>query len=601
MSKELETSLSLSDCLCNICMEIFLEPVTLPCQHTLCNPCFQLTVEKASLCCPFCRRRVSSWARYNARKNTLINLKLWEAIQKYFPEECKRRINGQDQEEEDVCIPQPIRCLSKPGELRQEYEAEITKVEEERRANEQEESKASEEYIQKLLAEEEEQQRLAEEKKKQMAEQLLLDERLARELSVNLNSSSEGHILSSLSPGPSPLNSCKTSKSKSVCSGDIKKYLSPKSCTPSPSMVLFNKLEEESSGFSPEEISSAKNSFICGEEGREDEMPTLIPQISIKDRDNKDDFLEPLKPQLNMYTKDETTTLSLDLTYLSTYQGNELANELSHVACRDDTELVSPFSNREPAVSNFENNKFVRNMHLTKPAKDGTLQKTLISVISGNQQNSSSADCSLVMENSPVGNINPSGSLIEISLAKRKCQESSPEAAVNSHLKDKRRRTFCHTAEEEEEEMNEIQQQTSLEQKFYERFKQEQEDRLLALKLQKEMDKEEKTPNRKKGSPDEYHLRPKTSQSGSASPVSCKLLQNSQPPNKKTEADQRKHRRSSPNENSKLSNKRQPKSPGIKGGKVLNCVLNSSDSKEAELLPNKQKTILQMFKRSAAK
>lgn len=82
-------------------MEIFLEPVTLPCQHTLCNPCFQLTVEKASLCCPFCRRRVSSWARYNTRKNTLINLELWEAVQKYFPDECKRRINGQDQEVED--------------------------------------------------------------------------------------------------------------------------------------------------------------------------------------------------------------------------------------------------------------------------------------------------------------------------------------------------------------------------------------------------------------------------------------------------------------------------------------------------------------------
>lgn len=59
-------------------------------------------------------------------------------------------------------------------------------MEEERRAHEQEESKASEEYIRKLLAEEEEQQRLAEEKKKQMTEQLLLDERLARELNVNL-------------------------------------------------------------------------------------------------------------------------------------------------------------------------------------------------------------------------------------------------------------------------------------------------------------------------------------------------------------------------------------------------------------------------------
>ncbi|XP_077205190.1 E3 ubiquitin-protein ligase RNF168 [Paroedura picta] len=598
MSKELETPLSLPDCICNICMEIFLEPVTLPCQHTLCNPCFQLTVEKASLCCPFCRRRVSSWARYNARKNTLINLKLWEAIQKYFPEECKRRINGQDQEEkEDVCIFQPIRCLSKPGELRQEYEAEITKVEEERRAHEQEESKASEEYIRKLLAEEEEQQKLAEEKKKQMAEQLLLDERLAKELSVDLNSSNEGHVVSSLSPGRSPLNSCKTSKSKSVCSGDIKKYLSPKSCSSSPPMILSNKLEEESSISCSEESISTKNSFICGEERREDEMPTLTPQISVEERDTKDCFLEPLMPQLNMYTKGEATTLSLDLTCLSTYQGNELADQLPCVSSRE-SELVRPISSREAVVSDFENNKFITNTHLTKHAKVGTLQKTLISVISGNQQNSStSANCSLVMENSQVGNINPSGSLIEI--AKRKYQVSSPEAAVNSPSKDKRRRTFSQT--EEEEDMNEVQQQMNLEQKCYERFKQEQEDRLLALKLQKEMDKEEKTPNRKKGSPDEYHLRPKTSQSENASPVSCRMLQNSQPPTKKTKADQRKHRRSSPNENSKPANKRQPKSPGINGGNTLNNVLNNSDLKEAELLPNKQKTILQMFKRSTAK
>ncbi|XP_054840003.1 E3 ubiquitin-protein ligase RNF168 [Eublepharis macularius] len=597
MSNELETPLSLSDCLCNICMEIFLEPVTLPCQHTLCNPCFQLTVEKASLCCPFCRRRVSSWARYNARKNTLINLKLWGKILKYFPEECKRRINGQDLEE-NVCIPQPARCLSKPGELRQEYEAEITKVEAERRAYEQEESKASEEYIRKLLAEEEEQQRLAEEMKKQMAEQLLVDEKLARELSLNLNSSTEDHILGSLSPGPSPLNSCKTSKSKSGYSGDIKKYLSPKSCTASPTMILFNKSEEENTGSFSWESSSTKNSFICEEEGREEEMPILTPEITIKESDTKVTFLDPLIPQLNVYTKDEATTLGLDLTCLSTYRGNELASKLSSVTCKEDSRLVDPFSKREAAVSDFENDTLIENMHLSKHAKLGTCQKIQISVISGNQQNSGTAACNLMVENHPVGNINHSGSLNEISLSKRKSQESSPETAANSHLKDKRRRTFSETTEEE---MNEIEQQMGLEQKFYERLKQEQQDRLLALKLQKEMDKEEKTLNRKKGSPDEYHLRPKTSQSEHESPVSCKLSKNSKPPNKKTEVDQRKLRRSSQNENCKPPNKHQPKPLGIKGGNVLNCVLNSSDSKEAELLPNKQKTILQMFKRSVTK
>ncbi|XP_048361359.1 E3 ubiquitin-protein ligase RNF168 [Sphaerodactylus townsendi] len=596
MSTELEAPLSLSDCLCNICMEIFLEPVTLPCQHTLCNACFQLTVEKASLCCPFCRRRVSSWARYNARNKTLINLKLWEAIQKFFPEECKRRINGQDQEE-DVCIPQPVRCLSKPGELRQEYEAEITKVEEERRAHEQEESKASEEYIQNLLAEEKEQQRLAEEMKKQMAEQLLLDEKLAWELSLNLSSSGVENTHSSLSPGPSPLNSCKLPKRKSSGSEDIKKYLSPKSCSSLPPMILFNQLEEESRGSFSRESSSTKNSFICEEE-REDEMPTLTPQMLVKERD-KDSFLEPLMPQLNICTKDETSPLSLDLTCRSTYQGNELANTFCSVACKDDSEPMGTLSKREASVSDLENDKSVGNTGLIIHSKVGTLKKTLSSVMSGNQQNSGKAHCSLEVENNSAGNINSSRSLIEISLAKRKSQESSPEAAVSPHLRNKRRKTFSQTAEEDEEEVNGIQQQMNLEQQFYERLKQEQQDRLLALQLQKKMDKEEKMMNRKKGSPDEYHLRPQTSQSECASPVSCK--QGAQPPSKKTEANRSKHHRSSQNENSKPSNKRQPKSPGIKRGKSLNCVLKSSDSKEPELLPTKQKTILQMLKRSARK
>nr|8UQA_K Chain K, E3 ubiquitin-protein ligase RNF168,Ubiquitin-conjugating enzyme E2 D3,Histone H2B type 2-E,Histone H2A type 1-B/E [Homo sapiens] len=85
---------SLSECQCGICMEILVEPVTLPCNHTLCKPCFQSTVEKASLCCPFCRRRVSSWTRYHTRRNSLVNVELWTIIQKHYPRECKLRASG---------------------------------------------------------------------------------------------------------------------------------------------------------------------------------------------------------------------------------------------------------------------------------------------------------------------------------------------------------------------------------------------------------------------------------------------------------------------------------------------------------------------------
>lgn len=177
---------SLSECQCQICMEILLEPVTLPCNHTLCKPCFQSTVENSNLCCPFCRHRLSTWTRYHTRRNSLVNMKLWEIIQRYYPEECKRRASGQ-QSEEIVDHYRPVHLVSKPGELRREYEEEVSKAEAERRANEEEENKASEEYIQRLLAEEEEEEkRQAENRQREMEEQLKSDEELARKLSLQI-------------------------------------------------------------------------------------------------------------------------------------------------------------------------------------------------------------------------------------------------------------------------------------------------------------------------------------------------------------------------------------------------------------------------------
>lgn len=602
MSKESEAPLSLSDCCCNICMEIFLEPVTLPCHHTLCKSCFQLTVEKASLCCPFCRRRVSTWARYNARKNTLINSELWEKILKYFPEECQRRINGQDLEE-DACIAQPVRCLSKPGELRQEYEAEITKVEEERRAHDREESKASEDYIQRLLVEEEEEQKLAEERKKQMAEQLLQDEILAQQLNLSLNNSSEEHIHSGLSPRPSPSNYCRTSKNRSSSTGGIEKYLSPKTCSAFPPNLLVKTIEEESIGSFSGEGSSTKNDLANGEEGREDEMPTLSPQAVSKARNTEDSILESPMPHLNVCTAFGSNPVSLDLSCPSRCQVNELANELSNVSQREDAEADCLFPKSGAAGYDVKHANFTGSMHLTKHTKINTPHEALISVTTDNQQNSSIVTYDLLktVGNSPVEN-NHSGSLITEAISKRKSQ-TSPDTTFESCLDDKRRRTFLQPDDDDEEEEEiDIQKQVSLQKQLYEKYKQEEEDRLLALNLQKEMDKEQKTLNRKKGSPDEYHLRPKTSQSAEAFPTvkrHCKRSKNSMPSNSHTGVDQQKVCKGSHSENKKPSFKLWTKSPVVKGGNVLNCVLNSS--KDAELLPKKQKTILQMFKRSSTK
>ncbi|KAK6295597.1 hypothetical protein J4Q44_G00333100 [Coregonus suidteri] len=154
-------------------------PVTLPCGHTFCKPCFLETVDKSNLCCPLCRKRVSTWARLNGRNKTLVNDELWRRVQVEFPMQCQRRLSGQE-EVENISVPGPK--VSLPGEVRREYEDQISKLLEEKRALEEAEKKASEEYIQCLLAEES----LAEERKRHEEKQLENDEKLARLLCQEL-------------------------------------------------------------------------------------------------------------------------------------------------------------------------------------------------------------------------------------------------------------------------------------------------------------------------------------------------------------------------------------------------------------------------------
>lgn len=152
--EESSGGLKRSDCLCPVCLDIFLEPVTLPCMHTFCKPCFLETVDKANMCCPLCRKRVSTWARLNSRNKTLVNVELWRRIQDAFPTQCERRVQGIEDDDDagtdrslikcfllirialiiitytiffcPVTIPRPRVC--QPGELRKEYEDQISKV-----------------------------------------------------------------------------------------------------------------------------------------------------------------------------------------------------------------------------------------------------------------------------------------------------------------------------------------------------------------------------------------------------------------------------------------------------------------------------------------
>lgn len=216
--EESSGGLKRSDCLCPVCLDIFLEPVTLPCMHTFCKPCFLQTVDKSNLCCPLCRKRVSTWARLNSRNKTLVNMELWRRIQDAFPSQCERRVQGIEDDDDAVTIPRPRVC--QPGELRKEYEDQISKLVEEKRALEDAERRASEEYIQRLLAEEEE--RMAEERRRREEQQLENDEKLARLLSQELNSGP----ISETSWTTKPADNTPAKKTKPNM-GDIEKFLRP--------------------------------------------------------------------------------------------------------------------------------------------------------------------------------------------------------------------------------------------------------------------------------------------------------------------------------------------------------------------------------------
>uniref|UniRef100_A0A8C9ZQ77 RING-type E3 ubiquitin transferase n=1 Tax=Sander lucioperca TaxID=283035 RepID=A0A8C9ZQ77_SANLU len=192
-----------------------------------CQVCFLESVDKATLCCPLCRKRVSSWARLHSRTNSLVDQDLWTRIQTSFPLQCQRRLNGQDAEPDgpgvSVCFPR----VSQPGELKQEYEEQVTKLTEERRALDEEESRASQELIQKLLAEE---QKLLQEEMKRREE----DERLARLLSSQLNSGpvSQENL--------GPVNAAPAKKRKKEVSGQMDRFLCP---LPSNSMLTTNQVD----------------------------------------------------------------------------------------------------------------------------------------------------------------------------------------------------------------------------------------------------------------------------------------------------------------------------------------------------------------------
>ncbi|XP_044522653.1 E3 ubiquitin-protein ligase RNF168 [Gracilinanus agilis] len=559
--------LPLSDCLCQICTDILIEPVTLPCSHTLCNACFQLTVEKANLCCPFCRRRVSSWARQHARENTLINMELWDKIQKSYPEKCKKKTTEEDLDDDDVDMYQPRHTLSQPGELRREYEEEISKVEAERRAYEEEESKASEEYIQKLLAEEEEEQKLAEERKRKMAEQLKRDEELAREISINLNKLSEKSVFSSPSNAKqsSPVTNKSQKKIKNQLSflGSIQKYLSPKSQFASVQASQLELATEDNGNYMSKDVSSNN---VRSTRSQEDElMPTLTPQtfLESQSRVTKSSITDSPMPHLSAFSLEEECLEKETKSQMSN------PNEVMHGHFCTNHEVQTRFlcSAEVGATSpeKSENGHAVPNLaEITKNSVDDTENE----------------DRNL---------------LIGKEIPKRK-DEESPELVGDSSNSAKRRKICMEISSEQEETENNIAQKLiDLEHLLFERHKQEEQDRLLALELQREVDKEQGKPNRQKGSPDAYPLRTKVSLHPDESPNGWRMHSQEKNCKKQSETTElSKPRRSSKDENWQPSGI-QKKISVTKGGKAPKSSKNAHSLRPS----NAQKSIFEMFQQAA--
>ncbi|XP_069831714.1 E3 ubiquitin-protein ligase RNF168 [Dendropsophus ebraccatus] len=537
MSKKRKCPLPRSECICGICREILLEPVTLPCSHTLCRPCFELTVEKASLCCPYCRQRVSNWARKNARAGTLVDAELWEIIQHQYPEECERRARGQDTAEDDfeddlAIHPAPLIC--KPGEIRQEYEAEINKVKAEQLSREEEERRASEEYIQKLLAEEEEEQRLhVEYMQRQLDEQLKRDEELARMLSSDLNESTtsgqssavEVPVVSQKTPSS---KSTKRVKAKPKPSGDIERFLSPKA-----KQSVLTRAQLESDNF--ENMNTSLGGCVSLLDSDEDSMPTLSPQFSF-------------------------------------HVGNK-RHESS-------TEHPIPCLSKFSPVDAFQSGQQVENASKDSDAKTRARSKTPsdLAAIDLSPTTSSSGQSALepnIVTSTPEQWVK--------STAKRALGSPIHE---DSHTTEKRQRVSC--SESSSFLGLHTERLLELEETLTQRKMQEEEDRLLALKLQKLLDKEQKTVIRHKGSPDEYKLRPKRTcvQPGTPNVTPLKM------PNDST-ADSTKSR-DSPDENKTPAPKKCTTQP-------RNRERHSSSRNQVLRPSNKQQTILDMFQKSARK
>ena len=85
------------DCTCFVCLEVLLDPVTLPsCGHTLDRHCLERVYSTAQRACPMCRHPLPAVF-------PTINLQMRTIVQRRHPAEVHTRIQGRLPHPADPC------------------------------------------------------------------------------------------------------------------------------------------------------------------------------------------------------------------------------------------------------------------------------------------------------------------------------------------------------------------------------------------------------------------------------------------------------------------------------------------------------------------
>ncbi|XP_041037839.1 E3 ubiquitin-protein ligase rnf168-like isoform X1 [Carcharodon carcharias] len=520
-------ALGLAECLCPVCQELLAEPVTPPCGHSLCLGCFQQTVEISNLNCPLCRRRLSNWARTKARLGSLVNKELQEQIRQQFPQ-----LRSEEPSDGEVDRLHSRPQLSKPGEVRQEYEEQISKLKAERHAREEEELRASENLIQKILAEEKEQLIYKEQQRKEVDEQLKRDEKLAKMLSEEANSVSKTF--------PENLNiRPRRTASKSNCSsvsrgikltthspshtGDIQKYLSPTS-----RKYQVVETPRQRSDASATNSKSTDADDISNSDSTEDISPFHYEE-------EQEQVCIPAQPELAQYMEGTPTATITDY-----QQGGKEAGE--HSPGDDENEMVGVCSGlwkgRERCKEDVPLTELKLNSINSNGEDEGFSSLPILGHKLDYAHNSANIcdldniDCAtkhtdenIALKQKPSQDQGTKHQMlnqtpIQLKMVVKRKTWNSPEAEGETCSTVKKRKICpnepCESIEPSSGIFHE-EQHSDWEKKQSEKLRIEEQDRLLALRIQRKLDKEMLTVNRKRGSPDEYLLR-----TNKSLPVNCK-------------------------------------------------------------------------------